>query len=78
MSGGNCGLFPSLEASRQAREEKEKAMLPAMIKKVALPYLDKKPVTVREYIEALEICDRQGLHTLEDVLAAYRRMEAAE
>ena len=71
MAGGTSGLFPSLEASRRERERKEKEMLPAMIEKVALGFEGKKRVPVREYIKALNICERYGLKSVEDILKAY-------
>lgn len=77
MAGGTCGLYPSLETSRREREEREKAMLPTMIEKVALEFEGKRHIPLREYIEALEICDRQGLHTLLDVIGAYYGTEGA-
>lgn len=78
MAGGTSGLFPSLEASRRERERKEKEMLPAMIEKVALCFEGERRLTVRECIEALEICNRHGLITVEDILKANHGTEAKE
>ena len=77
MAGGTCGLYPSLETSRREREEREKAMLPETVRKVALCMEGKNDMPVREFVEAVKICDRNGLHTTADILKAFHDAEGA-
>lgn len=77
MAGGTCGLFPSLEAQRREQAEKEKKILPETVRKVALCMEGKNDMPVREFVEAVKICDRNGLHTTADIVKAFHDAEDA-
>lgn len=75
MSGGRCGLFPSLEAQRAARVRREHELLPESVVAVARMVTGARDVQISELMSALENCRRCDLETLGDVLDAYKKME---